>query len=243
MKTRAAVRTVVPRRAFLLGMTAPLILGRVMAGDAFEDRLRLSARNLRRIVAAMHTYHDRHGNRLPRPALLDASGRATLSWRVALLPHLGERALYEQFRLDEPWDSRHNSALLQKRPDVYAPVGRVKAEPGATFYQAFVGPGTAFDPVEALDYPDFTDGTVNTLAVVEGGKTVLWTEPADLRYRPGEPLPRLGGVFEDGFTAAFVSGDVRFFDHKLTDETTVAALITRAGGEVVSPDAVGLRIP
>ena len=42
-----------------------------------------------------------------------------LSWRVALLPYLGYRNLYEQFRHDEPWDSPHNRKLIAKMPPVY----------------------------------------------------------------------------------------------------------------------------
>ena len=33
---------------------------------------------------------------------------ARLSWRVALLPYVGEGKLYAEFKLDEPWDSAHN---------------------------------------------------------------------------------------------------------------------------------------
>src|SRR5258705_440975 len=32
-------------------------------------------------------------------------GRALLSWRVAILPFLGQELLYREFRLDEAWDS------------------------------------------------------------------------------------------------------------------------------------------
>ena len=44
------------------------------------------------------------------------SGKPLLSWRVHLLPFLEENELYEQFKLDEPWDSPHNIKLLDQMP-------------------------------------------------------------------------------------------------------------------------------
>jgi hypothetical protein len=34
-----------------------------------------------------------------------ASGERLHSWRVVLLPYLGQQELYEKIRLDQPWDS------------------------------------------------------------------------------------------------------------------------------------------
>ncbi len=42
-----------------------------------------------------------------------------LSWRVHLLPFLGEAVLYREFHLDEPWDSPHNMTLVSRMPQVY----------------------------------------------------------------------------------------------------------------------------
>jgi hypothetical protein len=64
------------------------------------------------VMLAMHNYHAAY-NRLPGPAIMSADGKPLLSWRVALLPFLEEQALYEQFRLDEPWDSEHNLPLIK----------------------------------------------------------------------------------------------------------------------------------
>jgi len=213
------------------------------AEDPTMEAVRKSAGKMRRIVEAIHKYREAHGNKLPGPAILDAEGKSVLSWRVDLLPYLGEDALYKQFRRNEPWDSPHNKALLAKMPNVYAAVEGVKVEPGHTFYQAFVGKGTSFEPGETLDIPDFTDGTVNTIAFVEATKTVPWTKPTDLTYSKERPLPRLGGQFDDDITVAFVSGDVRFLDKKEVDEATLRALISRDGGEPVSTQKVTREIP
>src|SRR5438046_1419781 len=47
-------------------------------------------------------------HQFPARAIFNAKGESLLSWRVQLLPYLGEGELYKQFHLDEPWDSDHN---------------------------------------------------------------------------------------------------------------------------------------
>ena len=50
-------------------------------------------------------------------------GKPLLSWRVLILPYIGNDDLYREFHLDEPWDSVHNKTLLSKMPDVYKAPG------------------------------------------------------------------------------------------------------------------------
>ena len=66
---------------------------------------------------------------------VNESGRELLSWRVFLLPYLGEEALYKQFRLNEPWDSPHNRTLVDKMPAVFADVGNSNLPSGHTRLQ------------------------------------------------------------------------------------------------------------
>src|SRR5437879_5963776 len=61
-----------------------------------------SAKNLKQIGKAMKDYHDAHGH-LPPAAAYGKDGQPLYSWRVMLLPFLGEEDLYSQFRLDEAW--------------------------------------------------------------------------------------------------------------------------------------------
>src|SRR4029077_10330578 len=135
-----------------------------------------------------------------------------LSWRVAILPLLvvgnrGEsnaefKKLYEEFKLDEPWDSKHNKQLLKKIPDIYKPIaGKVKDQ-YSTFYQVPTGEGTAFESKEGARLPgSFPDGTSNTMLITEAAEAVPWTKPEDLVYKPGK-LPKFGGMFKNGFNVA-----------------------------------------
>src|SRR5262249_33685587 len=154
---------------------------------------------------------DTYKGRLPPPAICSKDGKPLLSWRVAILPFIEQKALYDQFKLDEPWDSPPNLKLLDKMPKIYAPVGGVKTKaPHSTFYQAIVGPGAAWElrprpnaglfNAEGMRFPaDFRDGTSNTILVVEGREAVPWTKPEDVRYDPKKAPPKLGGLFKDGF--------------------------------------------
>ena len=78
-----------------------------------------SGNNLKQIALAMHNYHDVHTH-FPPQAIRSKEGKPLLSWRVAILPYLEAGNLYEQFHLDEPWDSEHNKALIAKMPATYA---------------------------------------------------------------------------------------------------------------------------
>ncbi|HEY8503525.1 MAG TPA: DUF1559 domain-containing protein, partial [Gemmataceae bacterium] len=140
-----------------------------------------SQNNLKQIGLAMHNYHDTHGT-FPAAAITDKQGRPLLSWRVAILPYLDQNNLYQQFKLDEPWDSEHNKKLLEKMPEIYAPVRGKAPQPHSTYYQVFTGPGTPFAGPKGLHFREFKDGLSNTLLVVEAGVAVPWTKPQDIPY-------------------------------------------------------------
>src|SRR5579864_1173150 len=93
------------------------------------------------------------------PAIMSKDGKPLLSWRVALLPYVEQDNLYRQFKLNEPWDSAHNKALLKHLPAVYRATPGQPKEPFATHYQVFVGEGAGFEGKEGLRITDFTDGT------------------------------------------------------------------------------------
>jgi hypothetical protein len=81
----------------------------------------------------------------------------------------------------------------------------------------------------------FADGTANTFLIVEAGDPVLWTKPDDIPYASKAPLPKLGGIFKEGFSAALADGSVRFVKRSVS-EKTIRAAITPAGGELLGAD-------
>src|SRR5262249_31404548 len=134
--------------------------------------------------------------------VLGKDGKPLLSWRVQLLPYIEEERskdflapppavpkkgplepLFKQFKLHEPWDSKHNLALLDRMPAVFAsPRVSVKRK-GYTVYQVFTGPEAVFHAGKArFGIGTVPDGTSNTLFAVEASTAVPWTKPADLAF-------------------------------------------------------------
>ena len=195
----------------------------------------------------MHNYNDTNRH-CPPAVLCGKDGKPLLSWRVLLLPYhwdQKEKDLFNEFKLDEPWDSPHNLALLPKMPKIYAsPYVRGQQVPAHhTFYQVFVGKGTPFEIKRGPRIPDdFPDGTSQTILIAEGGEAVPWTKPADIEYEPDGPLPPLGGAFPETFIfselkmrrpqcgVAMADGSARSIDLKTVSEQYLRAAISRDGG-------------
>jgi hypothetical protein len=163
-----------------------------------------------------------------------------LSWRVHILPYIGEDALYKQFKLDEPWDSPANRPLLNRMPMPYAtPAERTgKVAPATkTYYRGFSSPGAVFARDQRLTIGNIKDGLSNTIFVVEAGDPVEWTKPDDLDAAPGKPFPNLGGARpnSDLVMVLFGDGAVKAI-RKTVSEAQWRAGITYAGGEPVNLD-------
>ena len=193
--------------------------------------------NLRTIALAMHNYHSTN-NAFPRPAITGASGKPLLSWRVAILPFLDQQALYNKFKLDEPWDSPHNKALLKEMPATYLCPTRAGADPSTTTYRVITGNGALFDKEKDIGVANITDGTSNTMMIVECEAAVPWTKPEDITFDPAAAPSLLGGgsPHPGGFNVSFADGAVRFIQSTI-DLKVFRALITRAAGEVINAGA------
>jgi len=191
-------------------------------------------KNLRQLGGALSGYHDNHGH---FPAAGGATGK--LSWRVHILPLLGEDALYKQFKLDEPWDSPTNSALLAKMPKIYAPVRQDGSVPdGWTFYQVFTKPGGAF-PLDGkgptLAKIANQDGTAKTFLLAEAGHPVPWTKPADVAFDPKGAIPKLGHAVSTGFHGVMFDGNVYFINNSTSQENIRRWIIPDDGRDVPLP--------
>jgi RNA polymerase sigma factor (sigma-70 family) len=167
-------------------------------------------------------------------AAIAASARPLLSWRVTILPFLGESDLYNQFKRNEPWDSPHNRKLLAKMPAVYAAPGIKSGD--RTYYQAIVGTGSSWEPRRQLRFPaSIPDGTSNTILVVEAANPVPWSKPEDLPFVADQALPKFGGLFGGDFNALFADGAVQFLSAK-SDAQVLRFAIMPADGQPIDID-------
>jgi beta-lactamase regulating signal transducer with metallopeptidase domain len=189
--------------------------------------------NMRQIMLALNIYHDVYGH-LPPPVVIGPDGKTPHSWRVAILPYIEGKPLYDQYKFEEPWDSETNKKVLAQMPATFRDP-TVDPNSDTTSYFALVGPTTAWGDKDSkgTKIQDITDGTSITIAVVEAKRSIPWTKPEDIDYDPAKPLPKLGGWHAGGFLASLCDGSVHFLADTLAEEK-LRALITKAGGELVT---------
>jgi hypothetical protein len=203
-------------------------------------RVKRCRNHLLQLALAMHSLasSDDH-SRMPAAAITDKAGKPLLSWRVAILPYIDENDLYNQFKLDEPWDSPHNKKLLAKMPKLFAPLGIKTKEPYSTFFQVCTGPNTPWPTLAT--HPrlpaSFPDGSSNTLLIVEASEAVPWTKPADLVIDPKKPLPKFGAHLDGVFMAVFVDGHFGSLRRNLAAKT-LRLLIDPADGQIIPWDEI-----
>ena len=230
-QTQATTRLQVKSDTMNAGTAVALLLPAVQAAREAARRAQC-VNNLKRIGLAMHRYHD-DNHAFPAARSAGQDGKPPVSWRVALLPYLDEKTLYNQYHLDEPWDGPNNRKLLDRMPTVYRDPSQANVRPSVPSYFALTGAGTLFpDRPTGLSLADVHDGSSTTLMLIEAKRDIPWTRPDDVAVDPDQPLPTLGGNHPGGFNALLADGSVRFLKPTL-GEVTLRALVTPAGGEVV----------
>ena len=180
--------------------------------------------NLRRLVLAMLIYEKEHGT-LPPTFTVDANGNPLHSWRTFLLPYLGDDAkqLYEQIKLDEPWDSEHNKQFHDANLAVFQCPSANKAlkVEGGTHYRVIVGNNTAF----GLDGKGRASKAFkkNMLLIVESKDAICWMRPneeiaqaeAEILFDNRTPT-KISSHHAGGINAAMKGGGVRFISQTIS---------------------------
>ena len=127
--------------------------------------------------------------------------------------------------------------MIAEMPKMYAPV-RFKDLDGFTFYRGFSGNGAFFELGKKRGFASISDGTSNTVGVIEAGEAVAWSKPdTDIPFDPNKPLPALGKDIDGVFHAATLDGAVHRIRRDF-DAETMKAFITIAGGEVFDFDSL-----
>ena len=215
---------------------APLVAqltGAPGSGGAANAR---TQNNMKQIAIAMHAHHDTYGA-LPSAAVLGKKGKPLLSWRVQVLPYVEQAALFQQIKLDEPWDSVHNKKVFDDNPmpKVFEVPGTTKPGEKNTHMQVFRGNGAMFDLVKGVKFAEVADGLSNTIMVATAKTAVPWMKPDDMEFDPKtdprDLLLYIGGQTNVGFG----DGSVRMLKKSVTVEN-MRGLITKSGGEVVNID-------
>jgi hypothetical protein len=194
-----------------------------------------STNNLKQIALGMLNHESAHKT-YPAQANVGPDGKPLLSWRVHILPFMGQNELYKQFHLDEPWDSEHNRALIGKMPTVYhSPISKNKTSTGLTNYLVPCGPGTVFENFKPTKIPEITDGTSATILALEvdDDLAVIWTKPEDWTFNADSPLKGLGHFYGTPvILSAFCDGSVHTLSTSIKPDL-FRNLIEKADGNVV----------
>jgi hypothetical protein len=238
---RALLRAIVGISGVLL---ATMLIASLFVGmPALRRQMKIADRNndltrMKAIATALNAYCDRYGT-YPPPSLVDPTGKPLLSWRVLILPFLGHKDLYDEFALDQPWNSPLNMSLMQRMPEVFcssnSPDAYGTKQPN---FVLLTGNATVFPPSGPLGRTQVTDSP--TLLLVETGNGIVaWTEPGDIDVSVSGA--RFGSVSMEsigGLHAEVALGvDTRGNAMILSKTTTIAeldALVSPNGGEAIA---------
>ena len=209
-------------------------LGQLLTPARLSAQQAQQLNSLKQIALAMHNFHEVYGY-FPPQALSSDDGKKLLSWRVLILPYLGQAELYQKFRLDEPWDSKHNIKLAAEIPFAYSGSrDAARNTDGKTRMQVPLHEKSVFGKKGGASIRDITDGTSNTLMVVQvpQSKAVVWTKPDDIVINPADIKASLIVQGSDKFLTCLCDGSAKALSSKNTNEILLK-LITMNGGEVV----------
>ena len=165
--------------------------------------------NMREIAQAFQDYADVNGA-FPPLYTVDDEGKPLHSWRVLILPFLKRQQnfssyrapehgllffvdphhLYEQIRLDEPWDSEHNRQFHSHMPIIYQCPKHLRV---GCYYSAIAGgssfPATEVGSVIGLCFEDVS----RTMILVEVTEPFNWMDPtADVTLEEFVKRERVG---------------------------------------------------
>lgn len=218
----------------------PPAKGEAQAGET-EAKPSANINNLKRILVALQVFESAQGG-FPPAAIHGVDGRPKLSWRVALLPYLDQKELYQQFRLNESWDSPHNKTLIDRMPAVFE-TPEAPTPKGQTRFRGFAANGTMFDPAYTriltgpgterrnLEIPTISDGLSNTAYIAIARDATPWTKPGELSVQ-GQDVPALDESDPRGIVLGMVDGAALHLKPELL-QRWLGALATKSGGEII----------
>lgn len=170
--------------------------------------------NVRMVGLAVHKYYDSNRS---MPFMVKGTLNPDLSWRARISPYMEGPAC----ETDKAHDDAANAEMLDQMPSTLGSDGQ-----NTRVYWIDNGDGGP------EHFENITDGSSNTIMLLEGKDAIPWMKPGDLTIdeavmlvnsmQPGESV---AAVFYDGSARNLEAG---------LDEDTLRAMLTYKGGEVVN---------
>jgi len=243
----------------IIGILVGILLPAVQ--QVREAARRIScANNLRQIGLALHSHHSAKGE-FPIGTvefrLFDPSKRQ-LAWSAFLLPYMEQDNIFKMLDLNLAFDDPRNALGASSIISTYVCPsslrgeslvrGRGPSDYGGIFGEIITSPnnppkGTMLID-QAISINEVTDGTSNTLIVAEDSRSpdAQWINGRNIfdQAFPINQVPIGIGIENEirsehplGANGVFCDGSVRFLNES-TSALTLAAICTRARGEVVN---------
>jgi len=243
----------------IIGILVALLLPAVQAVRAAARRT-MCFNNMRQLGLGLHSYHDIYhrfppGGVEPR-TFANPDGRQ-LAWCVFLLPDIEQVPLYHRIDLGQPFDAPVNgepsSIVLNTFLCPSVPGGRELRDGrgpchyGGIYGERITSPNSPPKGVmlydRAISIQEITDGTAHTLVVSEDSHfgDGQWINGRNV-FDQAFPINRAPWFENDirsehagGANGLFCDGSTRFLVESM-DLVALAAVCTRAGGEIVRND-------
>ena len=246
--------------AFIFGLVAVFILLLLPAVSCVREAARRCAcvNNMKQLGLALYNYHDDYGC-FPPAYTTDDQGNRLHGWRTLILPYCEQKNLYQSLNLNKPWDGPKNSQLAATNLYVFKCLSVLNENKPRTHYVAVTGPGTAWPDGRGSRVDEFTDGTKNTILLIEmSDSDINWMEPRDVTIDEAlgpmggrTSVPRSSHCIQGTYwfrprplagSVLMADGSVRFIKGRLSRDD-LTALLSPAGGEPVDVDEIIDRSP
>lgn len=187
---------------------------------------------LRQTALAFHNYADAN-KKFPTQSVRDENGKVLFSGRVNMLPYMEQYSLYQELRLDEPWDSEHNSQFTSMEIPSFGSTG----EGGGMSTVRFpVYPNSLWDEnAKVTGFQDVTDGTSNTIFAIHAPpeSAIEWANPEPWKISTTNPMADVFGDREE-VTVAMLDGSTLVLKKSEMTNKKLKAMLTVSGGEIVN---------
>jgi prepilin-type processing-associated H-X9-DG protein len=217
----------------ILFVIVVLFFPTVQRGSGREAARRTQCKNnLKQIALALHHYESEYGM-FPPAFTVDPDGHPLHSWRTLILPFLDQKELYETINLSKPWNDAANEKAFKTRLAVFSCPSTV-CPANFTTYMGIAAKNGLFRPGEPRRITDISDGTSNTLMVMEVApeSAIHWMSPVDADEQMVLNFGQKKGVHTGGTHVAMADGSVRFISQNIAVDQ-LRSLITVSGNDSV----------